>query len=339
MKKLISLTLVLCIIFSVTAFGATAANTENSDFGAYNSVVIVGVDGAGAFFDNTDTPNCDRIFAENSFVADCALAEFKTVSAQNWSSILMGVDYKVHGITNDNIDDPSHIGKCEYPTVFKLTREKYPDAELASICKWNPINIGIIEEDIGVYKDTGSDAEVCEKVVNYISSNDPKLLFIQLDDVDSAGHDYGFGSEEFLECLTLTDKYIGRIYDAIEEKGAADDTLFIVVSDHGGIREFLGNPGYHGTNTLGDMLVFVGVKGKTVNKNETCGIRNRDVAAITLYALGIEATEDMTSKVPNGLFNGSDRITILDKIGYCLEKALTAGLNLFADTVVKLGLF
>ncbi len=336
MKKIISLVLTLVMVFSVTCL---AVDADKSDFGAYKSVVIVGVDGAGAFFDNTDTPNCDRIFAENAFVANCAVAESKTVSAQNWSSILMGVSYKVHGITNDNIDDPAHIGTCEYPTVFKLAREKYPNAELASICKWNPINIGIIEDDIGVYKDTGTDSEVCEKVVDYISHNDPTLLFVQLDDVDSAGHDYGFGSQEFLDCLTLTDGYIGRIYSAIEEKGAADDTLFIVVSDHGGIREFLGAPGYHGTKTLGDRLVFVGVKGKTVSENQTCGVRNRDVAAITLHALGIDATEDMTSKIPNGLFESSNKVNVFDKIGNFFERALTAGLNLFADTVVELGLF
>ncbi len=339
MKKLISLMMALVLIFSISGFAASAADVEKSDFGAYKSVVIVGVDGAGAFFDNTDTPNCDRIFAENSFVANCALAEFDTVSAPNWASILMGVSYKEHGVTNDNIDDPAHIGTCEYPTVFKMVRDKYPEAELASFCKWNPINVGIIEDDIGVYKDTGSDAEVCEKVVSYIEGNDPSLLFVQLDDVDSAGHDYGFGSEEFLECLTLTDGYIGEIYSAIEKKGAADDTLFIVVSDHGGIREFLGNPGYHGTKTLGDRLVFVGVKGKTVNANQTCRVRNRDVAAITLYALGIDATEDMSAKVPDGLFEASNEVNGFDLIGNFLEKALTAFLNLFADTVVEWGLF
>ncbi len=339
MKKFVSLALASSLIFSAVGISANAADESASDFGAYKSVVIVGVDGAGAFFDNTDTPNCDRIFAENAFVADCALAEFKTVSAQNWASILMGVDYRVHGITNDNIDLPEHIGTCEYPTVFQLAREKYPDAKLASICKWNPINIGIVEDDIGVHKETGTDAEVCDKVVSYINQNDPTLLFVQLDDVDSAGHDYGFGSKEFLECLTLADTYIGRIYDAIESKGAADDTLFIVVSDHGGIREFLGNPGYHGTLTLGDRLVFVGVKGKTVNPNQTCRVRNRDVAAITLHALGIDAPDYMTSKIPHGLFESSNEITAFDKIGNSFEAALTKGLNLFADTVVKLGLF
>ena len=34
----------------------------NNSSAEYETVIIVGVDGAGAFFKNVDTPNFDRIF-------------------------------------------------------------------------------------------------------------------------------------------------------------------------------------------------------------------------------------------------------------------------------------
>ncbi len=327
MKKVLAFILSLVVIFSCTTL--TFAEEKSNDFGAYKSVIILGIDGAGAFFDNTPTPNMDRIFAEDSFVTHSAMAENKTISAQNWASILMGVKYTTHKITNDIASNVERTSDEAIPTIFRLIREQKPSAKLASICNWDAINHGIIENDIGVDKQKGeTDEETCQLIEKYLEKNTPELLFVQLDDVDHYGHSDGFGSKSYLESITKADEYIGRVYDVIEKKGEADDTLFIVVSDHGGKRTK-----NHGTRTLGEQLVYIGVKGKTVGENNTYGVRNRDVASITLYALGIEPDDGMISKVPNGLFKGYDNKenTFLDKILIMLEEATTAIVNKFAD--------
>ncbi len=328
MKKFFAVILAAVILLSCTL--TSFAETEvKSDFGAYNSVVILGIDGAGAFFDNADTPNMDKIFAENSFVSHRAWAEDVTSSAQNWMSILTGVAFENHGIDNGIAATVERTSSEKYPTVFRTVRENMPNAELASICNWNPINFGIIENDVGVSKDTGeNDDVVCDKVVDYLKLNTPQVLFVQFDNVDHVGHDKGFGSKPFIEAINTADGYIGRIYSALEEKGALDDTLFIVVSDHGGTRS-----GGHGALSLGERFVYVGVKGKTVGKSEAYGVHNRDVAAITLYALGIEpSSTDFAAAVPNGLFaDASKELTAVDNILIFLEDALMKFVNIFAN--------
>ena len=68
-----------------------------------------------------------------------------------------------------------------------------PNAKLASIVNWNPINHGIIETDISVKKiHEGTDDAVMNKTIQYIKANkDVKLLFVHFDEVDHNAHAHG----------------------------------------------------------------------------------------------------------------------------------------------------
>ena len=56
----------------------------------YSHVIVIGVDGAGAWFKDADTPNFDRIFAQGT-VTYRALSSKPTISAECWGSMLIGV--------------------------------------------------------------------------------------------------------------------------------------------------------------------------------------------------------------------------------------------------------
>ena len=267
--------------------------------GAYKHVVILGVDGGGAFFKNASTPNCDAIFSGGAFTYN-AQAQKPTISAQNWGAILHGVLPEFHGLTNAIVASRPYPVDSPFPSIFRIVREAWPDAALASFCVWNPVNYGIIENNLGIVEDTGSDAEVTQKTVDYLDKNTPTLLFVHYDLADAAGHGHGYGSTEHLQSLATADGYIGRIYDKLKDRGLLDDTLFIVCTDHGGTPA-----GSHGGDTQAELDVFMGVAGKTVD-GET-GIQNaenRDVAAIAAYALGQEFPETWTGHVPTGVFLG-----------------------------------
>ena len=267
--------------------------------GAYKHVVILGVDGAGAFFKDTYTPRCDEIFKDGAYTYT-AQAQKPTISAQNWGAILHGVLPEFHGLTNAIVASAPYPLDSPFPSIFRVAREAWPNAPLASFCVWDCVNSGIIENNLGVVEDTGSDAVVTQKTIDYLDKNAPTLLYVHFDLADAAGHGHGYGSPEHLQSVSTADGYIGRIYDKLRQRGLLDDTLFIVCTDHGGTPG-----GSHGGNTQAELDVFMGVAGKTVDGDT--GIQdaeNRDIAAIAAFALGLEFPETWTARVPTGVFLG-----------------------------------
>ena len=262
----------------------------------YKRAAIIGVDGAGNFFSRTDTPCMDELFA-NGAVTYHALTSIPTVSAQCWGSLLLGVGPETHGLTNNIVRATPYDVNSPWPSIFRVAREAMPEAQLASLCNWSPINGGVIEENLDVHKGTGgSDAEVCDKILAYLDANDPALLFVQFDEVDHVGGESGFGKEESLKKITETDILIGQIVAKYREKGRMDDTLFIVCADHGG------NGFGHGGDSDEEKLIFIGCVGRTVKRGVIADMNIRDIAAVAAYALGLEAPETWTAKVPEGIF-------------------------------------
>ena len=279
----------------------TSTNNPSTEtvLGQYKHVVIIGVDGAGSYFEQASTPNIDRIF-ENGAKTYKMLTANPTISAQCWGSLLHGVTPEYHGLTNDIAGSTKYPSDSEFPSFFKVIRNNDPDAVLASFCNWNPINNGIIEDDIGVHKVGGlKDEALTAEICSYLSKSAPTAMFVQFDGADSVGHSNGYGTKEHTDQITIIDSYIGQIYQALENKGILDDTLFIVTSDHGG------NGKSHGGSTDTEKYVMFAACGKTIEVGGTPkNIEIRDVAAIVLFALGYDCPNTWTARVPSNLFIG-----------------------------------
>ncbi|MBP5274139.1 MAG: alkaline phosphatase family protein [Abditibacteriota bacterium] len=281
----------LCAVI-LLSFGAASFAARQY---VYKHVIVVGIDGAGNFKLRTPTPNMDSIFEKGASSTMCR-ASIPTISAQNWGSMLIGVTPQTHKLTNEIISRKAYKSD-RWPTVFRLIRDAMPGARLGSFCNWNPINYGIVEQDLQVDFATADDAALTLQITNYIIEKKPEFLFIQFDNVDHAGHTYGYGSEKHLETLTQTDRYVGIIYDAIKGAGILEDTLFIVTADHGGI-------GYgHGGVTDEEKYVFFGAAGRTVIRNKDLDLYSRDLAAIVCRALGVKPNPGWDSYVPRKLFS------------------------------------
>lgn len=124
--------------------------------------------------------------------------------------------------------------------------------------------------------------------------------------VDGAGHGSGYGLPAFIDRLHEVDKLIGDVYSAVENAKIDSETLFIVVSDHGGTNNENGK-GSHGGWTDEEKYVTFAAAGKGINKTEIKEMNIRDLAAIVLYAMGIDAPDfdenGWTSQIPEGMFN------------------------------------
>ena len=276
----------------------------------YKYVVVIGVDGAGAYFKDANTPNIDAIFANGALTYTCLTSD-PTISAQCWGSLMHGVTASVHGLTNDIVSTTAFSNRSKFPSFFRVIRENDENAVLASFCNWNPINVGIVEDNIGVYKVGGiSDARLTAEILSYLESNSPTAMFVQFDEADAAGHSSGYGKDAQLAKISEIDGYIGQIYAAYEAMGILDDTLFIVTADHGGSGT------NHGGLTDTEKYVMFAAAGSTVQNATIQDMEIRDTAAIVLNALGYECPETWTARVPSGLFNGvvaEERPVYIDK--------------------------
>ena len=277
----------------------------------FDHVIVVGIDGVGGFVKDAVTPNFDAIF-ENGAVTYTALSCFPTASAECWGSMLIGVGPEVHKLNNVSVKDTPYPADAAFPTVFKRIREAMPDAALGAFCNWSPIASGIVEENLGVTKDSGGEEVLTERICNYIREKAPTFLFIQYDSGDYVGHDKGYGSQEQLQQITTLDGYLKRVYDAT--LGAnMENTLFMAISDHGGTawdgihgKPWDGKTATHGGWTDVEKLVTFAAVGKGVRKTQIKSMNIRDLCAIILYALGIEAPAfdeaGFTSQIPEDLF-------------------------------------
>lgn len=271
---------------------------------SYKHVVVIGIDGAGAFIREADTPHFDRIFAEGA-VTYSALASNPTISAECWGSMLLGVGPEVHKLTNGVVSSTPYPVDSVFPSLFRRIRQAMPGAELGSYCDWNPITFGIVENDQDVSSATARDTELIPVICEYIREKKPTFLFCQLDSVDGAGHGHGYGSREHLQRIHEVDELVNEVYETIRACGILEDTLFLVIADHGG-TPFNGTGAGHGGWTDAEKLVTFAASGRSVQRGEIDQMNIRDLAAIVLYALGIDAPDfdeqGWTSQVPAGVF-------------------------------------
>ena len=102
---------------------------------------------------------------------------------------------------------------------------------------------------------TSSDERVCEETVRYLQSENPIITFLQLDDVDAAGHKHRYAPDVpgYLSAITENDRIIGEIWEAIRNRPcyAEESWLLIVSTDHGGTEYG------HGQNIPEHRTIFV----------------------------------------------------------------------------------
>jgi len=124
---------------------------------------------------------------------------------------------------------------------------------------WDPIQKQIIKKaDINASQKT--DDRVTTEACDILSQKDPDLLFVHLDDVDGAGHKFGFDPklQKYLDAIEKADEQVGAIIKAVENRKtyAMEDWLILVSTDHGGTGKG------HGQNIPEHRTIFLIVSGK-----------------------------------------------------------------------------
>lgn len=231
-KTLAATALALLVALAGSALGAPAAG----------HVLVVGVDGMRADgYQKADAPNMKRLAAAGAHTVT-AQAVLPTVSSPNWASILMGAEPSTHKITSNDWK-PEQVNLL--PTLFGAVKKQRKEACVVVTYEWMAFGELFAHESVDVKVGTlrlavqpepkpAAHQFVTDAAAAAIREKKPMLTFIHLDLVDHAGHAHGYDSAEYLASIAEADRCLGLLLEALEDAGIAQETVTLVVSDHGG---------------------------------------------------------------------------------------------------------
>ena len=258
---------------------------------------IIGLDGAmGSAVQAAPTPHIDALLADGVTTYSAQTA-FPSSSFPAWGAMFHGVAPEQHQIDDEHPCPDS----TPWASFMSLARQTWPECQLASFSCWEPINTHIIERSAACHLVSLPDPELVRAATEYIRAHDPKILFMQLDLIDAAGHKHGYGSRLYLDQIALHDALVGQLVDAIQDAGMLDDSLVLLVSDHGGTKRS------HGTRHPDCMAIFWGCRGPDIVQGGTpqAEVNVMDTAAVVARALGLPRPARWGAQVPAGVFCSS----------------------------------
>ncbi len=267
----------------------------------HKHIIVIGIDGLGAKgIKEAATPVFDSLMRVGAYSLQ-AKAVIPTVSSPNWASILMGATPTEHEITSNawkrkDIEEKTYCNgkKGEtFPTIFKVIRQRYAEADLACFHDWDDFG-RLVEQGIPtILADTKGEDKTLIEAQRYILANKPLFTFIHLDHVDHAGHEFAWESKEYQQAVERTDQMIGSLIHTLHEAQIIDNTVLIIVSDHGGKGKG------HGKLSVEELTIPFIISGRGIKKNTTITqkVSNADVAPTIAYLLDCKIPECWTGKV------------------------------------------
>lgn len=271
-------------------------------------VIIVGFDGLSAkcIVEGANMPNLRQLMSEGSYTLK-QRSVLPSSSACNWASMFMGGGPELHGFTNWGTQKPevvapvvSHYGK--FPGIFGLFRDRSSRAEIGFLYEWDGMRYVTdslaISYLLHVEPSQAEPYGILNYGIDYIKSKKPELCALIFHDPDGVGHSKGWSSPDYMERVTELDGYLGKIVAAVKAAGIMDETVIVVVADHGGI-----NKG-HGGTTMDEMHTPLLFYGKGIKKNFliTQSTMVYDVASTVAYMLNIKQPQAWIARPITSIF-------------------------------------
>lgn len=219
--------------------------TKNAPFAKH--VVLIGVDGFGARWIPWDKmPNLSKLRRNGLYAV--GRDTFPTSSAINWATAFYGTITEIHGYRNWNSKapdlppPPAALDGGRLPCIFSEIRRQDSNAYTASLYTWDGIGhcqntnaLSFVQHFPGSGGDgyPPRDKGVIDEGLKQLAHK-PKLILFYQGQVDSIGHTYGWGSEKFTNACERIDANIGRIVEGVKKAGMWNDTVIMLVADHGG---------------------------------------------------------------------------------------------------------
>ncbi|MDG1099863.1 MAG: alkaline phosphatase family protein [Saprospiraceae bacterium] len=245
------------LITSLSIFACTAFTQDSK------KVLIIGIDGCRSdVLQYANTPNIDDLTAQ-SIHSYSGLNNDITYSGPGWSAMMTGVWSDKHGVT-DNSFSGSNFD--EYPHFIKRVEDFNSDLYTVSISQWHPINNFIVLDHADYKYNAPTEADVTAEALEQLENENPDVMFLQYDEVDHAGHGYGFSQDitEYVASIESVDTQIGFVLNGLyaRENYNSENWLIILSTDHGGLGTS------HGGNSLQEEIIFYIASNKNISQYE-----------------------------------------------------------------------
>ncbi len=268
-------------------------------------VVIIGCDGMSPNgIQKAKTPIMNQLMKEGAYTMH-ARGVMPTVSSPNWASMIMGAGPEQHGVTSNDWQTnkfeipPTAIGSGGiFPTIFGVLREQRPTSIIACFHDWDGFGRLLERKAPDLLEDSDGPTNAVQHAVTYIRQKKPTFIFIHLDHVDHAGHQYGHGTPEYFASVEVADKLIGNVIQGLKDTGIWNSTVLLITADHGGV-----NKG-HGGATMAELEIpwIIHGPGIAIGKEIKKPVNTYDTAATVAYIFGLQPPECWIGKPVTNAF-------------------------------------
>lgn len=240
----------VAVLLGLIAFAAAPiVAAQPSQSARRPTVILVSIDGFRAdYLDPGLTPHLSRLAEEG--VSAAMRPSFPTLTFPNHYTLATGRHPDRHGIVGNSMVD-AELGEFSLRDTAAVADGRWWDeaepiwvtAERAGLPTATLFWPGSEAEILGVRprdwlpydKGLPGDARV-DRLLAWLdrpAEARPALSTLYFDIVDTAGHRHGPGASETEAAIASVDASIGRLIDGLKARGLYDDTVLIVVSDHG----------------------------------------------------------------------------------------------------------
>lgn len=297
----------LAVAFGIV-FLLGATQVQAAKKAAPKHVIVIGFDGLSAkcIKDGANMPNLRKLMQEGSFTLKNR-SILPSSSACNWASMFMGAGPELHGFTNWGTQTPqveprelNHFGN--FPGIFGLYRDKAPKAEIGYFYEWGgmryvvdtmAMSVKLHAEPSAAYPDG-----ILTPSMKYIKEKKPSFCAVIFHEPDGTGHTKGWESKEYMDKVHQLDGYLGQLVQCVKDAGIMNETVIVVVADHGGIR------GGHGGTTMNEMQTPIVFFGKGIKKNFEIKQSTMvyDIAATLGYMLKVQQPQVWIARPITNIF-------------------------------------
>jgi predicted AlkP superfamily pyrophosphatase or phosphodiesterase len=237
----------VCKVLGIRSPSSTQSNHIKkvvTSLGRTNKLVVIVIDAFGVSIWRKGREKVPIINILESIHSTTIHSVMKSITPVNFATMLTGASPEIHKITDRTMP-------LRLETIFDVMRESGLNSSTAARVS---SSLGILispHADSPGLAESNLDSEVTDIAVKKLMDGF-NLVWVQLLDVDDAGHAFGPYSAESMEALVRADKNLGRILEAAKDYNYS----VIVLADHGQhVSERDTNKGTHGTDIPEDIEV------------------------------------------------------------------------------------